>query len=113
MSKNTKTIFRKTKWGPWFYDSAAYQVVGSFPAAGRHPREYGIFLSSCRHSAEVLDWIAQFAKKAWTTPEQIGQLVIILNDLIGLQENVCGGGHDKTIEPQSIVKKRKRRWAGQ
>ena len=106
-------IFRNRKWGQWFYDSAADQVVGSFPAAGRHPREYASSLSSCRNSAAVLDWIAQFAKKAWTTPEQIGHLVIILNDLIGFQENVCGGGHDKTIEPQAVVKKRKRRWARQ
>ena len=92
MSKNTETIFRKKKWGPWFYDSQAYQVVGRFPAPGRHPREYGIFLSECRNSGEVLNWIAQFAKKAWTTPEQVGQLAIALNDLIGFQENFCGGG---------------------
>ena len=113
MSKSTGTIFRNPKWGPWFYDSAADQVVGIFPAEGRHPRKYGVFLSSYRNTAEVLDWIAQFAKKAWTTAEQIGHLVIILNDLIGCQENVCGGGHDKTIDPQLIVRKRKRRWARQ
>ena len=113
MGKNTETIFRKTKWGPWFYDSVAYQVVGRFPASGRHPREYGVDLSHCRNSAEALDWIAQFAGKTWVTPKQVGHLVIVLNDLIGFQRYVCGGGQDKTIEPQLIIKKRKRRWVRQ
>ena len=113
MSKNPKTIFRKEKWGPWSYDSEAYQVVGRFPAPGRHPRTYDVFLSQCRNSAEILDWIAQFAGKTWTTPEQVGHLVIALNDLIGFQRHVCGGGQDKTIEPQSVVKKRKSSWARQ
>ena len=113
MTKNPKTIFRKGKWGPWSYDSQAYQVVGRFPAPGRQPRTYKVFLSQCRNSAEILDGIAQFAGKAWTTPKQVGHLVVVLNDLIGLQRHVCGGGQDKTIDPQSVVEKRKRSWARQ
>ena len=115
MSKNPLTIFQKEKWGPWSYDSdpKKNQLVGSFPAQGRQPRTYGVFLSQCRNSAEILDWIAQFAGKTWTTPEQVGHLVIVLNDLIGFQRHVCGDGQDKTIEPQSVVKKRKRSWSRQ
>ena len=113
MSKNPKTIFRKVKWGPWSYDSMAYEVVGEFPVPGRSPRTYRVFLSQCRNSAEILDWIGQFAGKTWTTPQQVGHLVITLNDLIGFQRHVCRGGKDRTIEPQSLVKKRKRNWGRQ
>ena len=41
-----------------------------------------------------------------TTPEQVGHLVSALDDLLGLQQNICGNEQDKRIDPRSVIAKR-------
>jgi hypothetical protein len=40
--------------------------------------EYEVDLEQCTTSAQMLDWIFQFASKSWATSEAIGDLVKIL-----------------------------------
>ena len=96
----------KRVWGPWSYDPKTFFLEGRFPREGAHPHEYGVYLEECCDSAGVLGWIAQFAGKTWTTPEQIGYLVLALDDLLGLQKNICGGATDHRIEPIQVVSER-------
>jgi len=43
----------------------------------------------------VLDWIIQVASKTWATPEIIGDLVLALDGIFGLQASFCSGGADR------------------
>jgi len=97
---------QKTAWGPWSYEPETFHLVGRFPRDRTNPEEYGVRLDSCRDSAGVLDWIIQFARKSWTTPEQVGHLVSALDDLLGLQQNICGNEQNKRIAPRSVIAKR-------
>ncbi len=55
---------------------------------------YWIDLNRCDCSAAVLHWIVQVAKKTWTTPEIIGDLVLALDGCFQLQGHFCSGGSD-------------------
>jgi hypothetical protein len=112
MSKTTDGTFKKAKWGPWVYDPNTLELVAKMPRNwSSADRERAVSLANCRDSAGVLDEIAQIAKKAWAPPELVGGLVIALNDLISLQQNVCGGGHDKSIEPKKVIEQRRHLWS--
>src|SRR5262249_11209184 len=54
--------------------------------------EYEVDLEECTTSAQVLDWIWQFAKKSWTSSEAVGDLVKILNKLLRPQATLCSFG---------------------
>ena len=54
---------------------------------------YEVDLERMRTSAEVLDWIVQVSHKgAWGTPKVVGDLVRLVDAILGLQQNYCGGG---------------------
>ena len=52
---------------------------------------YEVALDKMPDSAAVLDNIAQVCEKTWATPVVVGDLVILLNAVLGLQGNYCGG----------------------
>ena len=90
----------------WHYDSKASvlrlegtQMSGAFV-------DYEVDLGACRNSAEILDWIAQVAKKNWITPEIVYGLVVALDDLLDLQASICGGGLDRDIDPSAVISSR-------
>jgi hypothetical protein len=58
-------------------------------------REYEVDLEQCLTSAELLDWIFQFARKRWVTRESVGDLVTILKLLLHPQANLCSYGKER------------------
>src|SRR5262245_54074423 len=46
--------------------------------------DYRIDLEECDSCAEILDWIAQIAQKAWATQELVGELVYAFDTLFDL-----------------------------
>ena len=63
---------------------------------------YEVDLERMRTSAEVLDWIVQVSHKgAWGTPKVVGDLVRLVDAILGLQQNYCGRAMDS--EPSGDV----------
>ena len=52
---------------------------------------YEIPFDKMSDSAAVLDWIAQVAQKTWATPRIVGDMVLLLDAVLDLQGNYCGG----------------------
>ena len=61
--------------GGWVYDPETLVVRYGLD-------EYEVDLEQCSTSAQMLDWIFRFANKAGATPEAVGNLVQILNELL-------------------------------
>ena len=80
-----------TTWGRWTFDEHNLTLVHEAQMA------YEIDLEECTTSAETLDWIAQVAGKQWIASTDLGDLVRALDELIGLQENLCSFGRDQQI----------------
>ncbi len=81
----------KAAWEPGPYHTLSLSV-----SDGAETRSwYEIDLKQCRTSAEVLDWIAQIAKKPWCTHQILADLVRELDKELGLQSNLCGGGEEQ------------------
>ncbi len=59
---------------------------------------YEIDLEDCGSSAQMLDWIFQICSKAWATPQDLGDLVQALNDLLRPQATICSFGTDKKLD---------------
>ncbi len=77
----------KVKWGNWDYNPSNLTIG--------HKNGYYIDLERCSDSASILDWIAQVSGKSkMFTHEDVGHLVRALDDIIGLQERICGNGTD-------------------
>jgi hypothetical protein len=57
--------------------------------------DYEIDLERCRTSAQVLDWIAQVAGKAWAWPDLIGCLCYAFEAVFDLQATFCGMGVER------------------
>jgi hypothetical protein len=75
----------RRRWGVWWFEPSNYTL--------RHEDGgYEIDLEECNDSAEVLDWIVQVAGKGWCKPEDLGNLVLALDDLLYLQKNFCPDG---------------------
>lgn len=64
---------------------------------------YEVDLEGCTDSVKVLDWIAQIASKQIHSDEDVGQFVRALDDLLRLQQQLCGQGIGKTILPKRIL----------
>ena len=56
---------------------------------------YDIDLSALTTSAQILDWIAQVSRKTWATPQIVGDMVRLLDAILGLQENYCSFGIER------------------
>jgi hypothetical protein len=80
----------RTSWGQWTFDENHLALMHADPP-------YRIDLERCTTSAEVLDWIAQVAGKLWATAADVGDLVRALDDVLGLQANICGAGKEHVI----------------
>jgi len=87
----------KVKWGPWHYRPDNLTLV--------HDDGYDVDLERCRTSAEVLDWIAQVSGKDVVYDEKdVGHLVRALDEMLGLQARLCGGGQDHTIDIPALLR---------
>ena len=91
------------RWRGWSYD-----VRGRVLVHGESG--YEVDLGRCRDSASVLDRVVQVSRKAWATAEGVGGLVRALDDLVGLQAHVCGGGRDHEIDPEAILRRGVNTW---
>lgn len=85
----------KTRPNLWRYEPSNHTLLllrsnGDF--------EYEIDLDECSTSAEVLDWIAQVAGKIWATDAVVADLVRALDDVLALQENLCGSGQSRKLK---------------
>jgi hypothetical protein len=72
----------KVKIGDWVYDPETLVVRYGLD-------EYEVHLEQCSTSAQMLDWIFQFASKSWATSEAVGDLVMILHRLLNPQGSLC------------------------
>ena len=68
------------------------------PYGGKPATSYDIYLDDMKSSAVVLDWIAQVNGKNWATAKVVGDLVKILDALLGFQQNYCSGGIERKLK---------------
>jgi len=83
-------------WGNWWYDQKNRVLE-------HRTSHYYVILKQCGNSANVLDWIAQIKDKSWATAKDLGDLVTALDDILGLQGNICGGGTDHRLDVKSYL----------
>jgi hypothetical protein len=81
------------KVGGWVYDPETLVVCYG-------EDEYEVDLEQCSTSAQILDWICQFASKSWATSEAVGDLVMILHRLLRPQSNLCSRGVERGPLPR-------------
>lgn len=74
-------------WGGWRFCERTLALVYR---CGRV--EYTVPLRACRTAAQVLDWLAQVRKKRWATDACLAGLLRALDDVLRLQEAICGYG---------------------
>lgn len=91
-------------WGPWRLD--ADRLVLDCNLDGDWT--YEVDLERCTASAEVLDWIAQICGKEWLADHDadaqiVGHLVKALDDVLGLQANLCSFGMDREMTRADIA----------
>lgn len=66
---------------------------------------YEIDVDDMTSSAKVLDWIIQIAEKIWATPTDVGDLVLLIDDLLHPQTTLCSMGQEcGPIDPKTILK---------
>ena len=101
LGKKMDTQPNKT-WGRWTYHPENLTLV--IHGRGLHGTgAYDIDLERCTSSAGILDWICQLSHKGWTTPEDLGYLVLALDNLLHPQANACSGGVNKTFDPRKVL----------
>ena len=85
-----------TRIGSWTYEAERKVFVHD------DPDYYECDAEDMQTSAAVLDWIAQVANKPWVTQADVADLVRIIDEVVGLQANLCGGGveHGNRPTPQ-------------
>ncbi len=67
-----------TRWGNWQYD--ADRLVLDY--VGKDGK-YEIDLETCNDAWRIVNWVLQVASKNWVTPEDIGNLVLALEGVVG------------------------------
>lgn len=78
------------RWGHWRFNKPALCL--EYRAEGKLWR-YEVDLTRCRTSAQILDWLCQVGAKTWVSAEDIGHLLMAIDNLAGrLQSRVCGCG---------------------
>jgi hypothetical protein len=100
---NVKAPYPKhgDKWGKWKFDVERLVLVYR---KGRH--NYEVDVERMTNSSHTLDWIFQVAGKSWASPEDVGQLVFAIDDLISPQANLCSFGGDKKFNPTGFIRKK-------
>lgn len=90
----------RVDWGPWTLSAEAdpdYPVL-------KLGQLYYVELNECTTSAEVLDRIAQVRQKSWANDAVVSGLCRALDDVLGLQQNLCGGGASDRLTVERIRK---------
>lgn len=83
-------VLREGKWGRWTLDRD--ELVLRFEGCSWY-----FPLVSCDTSAKLLDYVCQASGKAWTTSEDIGDLVAAVVAIIGPQRHLCSHGEPLAI----------------
>ena len=91
----------RVAWGPWRFNQDALSLDAF---------DYWVDLEDCKNSASVLDWMIQVAEKWWATPEVLGHLLLVLDDLAGGLRAVCDGGQDHEYNIGQNVSERDTPW---
>jgi len=89
---------RSTTWGNWTFERRNLTL--------NHKHGYSIDLESCKNPAQVLDWIMQVRAKAWTDSRDVTELLDALDEILGVQANVCRNGRDAEIDPKTLINER-------
>ena len=85
-------------WGRWQYNQGNLTLKYIDPEqAPEGAFHYYVNLDECGTSADILDWVVQIAEKEWASPEDIGHLVLALNEL-------AGGLQGKVINQVSTIR---------
>lgn len=70
-------------WGRWVYRKAVrclfiypYEHVENF---------YDVDLDTCKTPRAVMDWLLQLSEKTWATADDIGNLLLAIHDIVGVQ----------------------------
>jgi hypothetical protein len=84
-------------WGPWTLNPANYTLE-----LGPDGCLYWVDLEDCDTAAQVLDWIAQVARKTWADDTTLAGLVRALNDVLNLQSSLCPSGQSKRMTNAQI-----------
>jgi len=105
--KRAEEIIKRGKWGNWRFDLRHKLLIIS-KTLGDGPIQdiYEVDLDECNSSAQILDWIAQVSDKTWASREDIGYLVMALDDLLGLQGAFCGGGRETSNGRNDYARRR-------
>ena len=90
-------VYNGQKWGNWIFDEA--QMCLTYQNG---QLQYYVPLRTCTDSPHILDWIAQLAEKTWCTPDDLGNLVKALDELLRLH-SVCGEGVDRSFDPVRAI----------
>ena len=78
------------RWGRWELEEETLELVWRYRPGQKLAGDYEIDLERCRNAVDMLDWLAQLAGKAWCSPEDLGHLLLALDELFDLQGTVCG-----------------------
>jgi hypothetical protein len=95
---------RETRENLWRFE-AKNLTLAVYDSGGRFV--YEVDLERCATAAQTLDSIAQVAGKTYATDMVIADLVRALNDMLGLQPNLCPGGRAKKINVKQVIKGKK------
>jgi hypothetical protein len=85
-------------WGAWSLNHT--DLTLEFERDGH---SYWCDLEDMTDSAQALDWIAQVAGKTWATAEDVGNLVLAINELLRPQSRLCSDGAHQTIKASDIA----------
>jgi hypothetical protein len=88
------------RWGPWRLNADNELVLPRTNGVGIP--YYYVTLQRYRTSAQVLDVIAQVARKTWADDAVVAGLVCALDDVLRLQSNLCGCGEDHRLTPPKV-----------
>ena len=96
------------KWGRWMFNGQTL-TLQCFMEGNDEFVIYEVDLDRCIDAPSIFDWVLQIAGKTWATPDDIGNLVLALNQLAGdgLQGMVCPWGKatsEHMINYQAILK---------
>jgi hypothetical protein len=65
-------------FGEWIFKNSGRELVHKF-------FPYEISIDKCRTGEEILDWFGHMLEKTWVTSDTIGDLVVALDEIVGLQ----------------------------
>ena len=89
-------------WGRWKFNADDFTL--EFIVDGGR---YCVDLEKCNNSGQILDWLCQLLHKNWTTAEDIGFLLMAIDDIFGrLQAKICSFGANKFFDTSEFLSKR-------